>query len=822
MARRGWGIGLAAVAWATLQAAGATEGWRVEASQRLPGLESVRAEAVETIARHDFTEGVENWRPRSESVEMQRVDEGYRSQGALAVRGAEPSGWNFVWSPTFDVEEGVPYRASMWVRRNAAPEGSAALFFKVEMHNTDPKRATRSNSERIAVDDIGRWHELVVEFIAPEGCDRVALALEKGSNDPVAVDATIDAFRFERLAELSIDARMKTATLLGPIEDALVGVHPRLYMDAAKLEGLRKETREDPRWRAARKTLLYLADRSVRAGPPDYDDRLENYDKKSKSNEQLWQRPVGNLIPEMAMAYLLTGEKKYLDGAKQWVFASLDYPTWGLGGTNNMDLAAGHQFAGIGLAYDWLYGDLTPEERRTIREKLLPRGNTMTRGAESGPGWWRHSYMQNHQWVSVGGLATAAFAICDDAPEAKAWVHLAHDKFATTLDTLGDDGASHEGYGYWEYGCEYIMRYMELARDMLGIDLYRSGGVPHPWLKNNALYAMHLATPIEFWDRRQCVIDMGDCPRHHWYGPSYLLRNQARRFAGSPEASLAQWLAREIEDRGVDATASGHYLNLVWFDPALPEKPQADFPTLHHFEDLGIVSARSSWDGPATHLLVKCGPPLGHKHVDSPRDYGAGHVHPDCGHITLVRGGDFILRDDGYVHPKSAATHNTLLVDGQGQKGGGKDWFRFQQWVAEPGAPRILEASSAPDRDTVVCDPTEAYPKELGLKQWTRRIEFHKPGRLVVVDEATAESPVQLEWRFMCEGPLTDAGGGRFTTTSGQTRAELAVESPDAVQAHRIEVASGRHEGHAHDCLSVKTKGKVLKARLTTTIVLDD
>mgnify|MGYP000452871547 CR=1 FL=1 len=32
------------------------------------------------------------------------------------------------------------------------------------------------------------------------------------------------------------------------------------------------------------------------------------------------------------------------------------------------------------------------------------------------------------------------------------------------MDALGDDGASHEGVGYWEYGVEYLLKFMHLAR----------------------------------------------------------------------------------------------------------------------------------------------------------------------------------------------------------------------------------------------------------------------------------------------------------------------------------------------------------------------
>ncbi len=752
---------------------------------------------------------------------IERVAAGHDSPGALRVTGRQPSGWNFAWSPRFALTEGAAYRAVLWVRRNAAPAGSRPLYFKVELSNRDPEKNTRVGSNRLPVDAEGTWQHLTVEFRVPDGCERAAVALEKGTDEPAAVDVTIDDFRLVRIEKLTAEARFENARLTGPIAGPLKGVHPRLYLDAAKLKRLRAETKTNPAWAPAIETLIAIADRGVRRGPPQYAERLKNDDRKRGSREQLWQRGVGNMIPHIAMAFLLTGKEHYLAAAKRWVFASLDYPTWGLGRTDTMDLAAGHQFAGIGLAYDWLYHDLAPAERRTVRDKLVARGDRMARGAAAGRAWWHDAYMQNHQWVSLGGLATAAFAVCDEAPTANAWVHLAHEKFLTTLRTVGDDGASHEGYGYWEYGAAYIMRYLELARDLLGIDCYHAGGAAHPWLSKNPLYALHLAMPPDGWERRECTIDLGDCPRYHWYGPSYLLRNQARRFAGTRAARLAQWLAARVAARGVDATGSGHYLNLVWFDPSLPAAPPNDLPTLHHFADLGIVSARSGWEGPATHLVATCGPPLGHTHAACERDYGAGHVHPDCGHVTLVSGGDILLRDDGYAKPKKTGWHNTLLIDGAGQKGGGKTWFDFAAWRREPGAPRITAVEPGPETDVIVCDPTAAYPAAAGLARWTRRIAFHKPDRVVVTDRVSMKRPARLAWRYHCEGPLEQTGPARFRTASGRASAVIRVASGDAILAEKTTVATGRGKTAPHDCLSVRTRGPVSAAAVTTTIRIE-
>ena len=105
---------------------------------------------------------------------------------------------------------------------------------------------------------------------------------------------------------------------------------------------------------------------------------------------------VGNTMPVLAMAYVLTGEKQYLDAARRWALASCGYKTWGLGRIDGMDLATGHQLFGLAVIYDWCYRDLDEAARRQIRETLVKRTAAMFEAAATGKAWWHRSYRQNH------------------------------------------------------------------------------------------------------------------------------------------------------------------------------------------------------------------------------------------------------------------------------------------------------------------------------------------------------------------------------------------------------------------------------------------
>jgi hypothetical protein len=563
-----------------------------------------------------------------------------------------------------------------------------------------------------------------------------------------------------------------------PSLEKVRGIHPRLYLDAARITELRQaiQTTHAPMW----KELRVHADRAVRRGPPAYRER-----DSSSGDEQLWQREVGNAMPVLAMAWLLSGERQYLDAARQWALASCGYQTWGLGRIDGLDLAAGHQLFGLGLVYDWCYADLGEEARRTIRDTLIKRTSAMYEAAATGKAWWRQSYLQNHLWVNICGMAVAGLALFDEVDEASKWIGLPLDKFRRTMAALGPDGASHEGVGYWEYGAEYMLKFMDLARSRLDVNLYTNW-----WWRNTALYAQSLVLPRNAWTRDNCVVDIADCPRSHWYGPDYLLRELAREFHNG----YAQWLAQQVEDAGV-TSPEAPWLNLLWFDPALPATPPSSLQTLRHFADMGVVSARSDWSGDESLVVFKCGPFIGHKAVQEfTYDPGGGHVHPDANHFVLFGAGEWLIRDDGY-RSKWTGQHNTLLVDGHGQLGEGKQWFDGSKPLAAKARPKIVRVSASADLDQITGDATEAYAPELGLRRHLRHLLFLKPDVLLVCDEVVADKPRRLELRFHPESRHAVREGNAFMLRGAKSilRLEPLVKSPDvSVSAEELDL-EGRH-----------------------------
>jgi hypothetical protein len=698
---------------------------------------SLGVEAAGQPIAWDFESDSGNWRPRAATVKVERVTgvgATENSRACLHIHGSMKENWNYALSGSVSMQAGRLYRLSAWVKVVSAGSKTPMPFLKCEFVASDRrKQMGRAATTHYDAKNLGRWQHLTGEFQAPAGTVSCWLALEKGTSDPTQIDAYLDDVIIEPIDKLTVLSKYD----LDPVPSALQkvrNVHPRLYLNAERVEELLRavQTTHTDLWA----DLRTLADRAAKQGAPKY-RRGDSW----SGDEQLWQRSVGNVMPHLAMAYLMTGDKRYLDASKEWALASCAYPTWGYGQIDGMDLAAGHQLFGLATVYDWCYHDLDEASRQQIRGTLVKRASAMFQAAATDKIWWRRSYMQNHLWVNACGLAAAGFALFDEDEEAHLWIGLAGDKFRRTMDALGPDGASHEGVGYWEYGAEYMLKFMHLADKLLGVDLY-----DNPWWRNTARYCQYLSLPRKGWVSRNYIVDLADCPRTHWYGPDHILRNLAGRYRDGH----AQWLAEQIDKADVDAP-SARWLNLIWYDPSVQAVPPETLPTLHHFEDMGIVSTRTGWDGREALVVFKCGPFIGHEAIDDfSYDPGGGHVHPDAGHFIVFANNQWLIRDDGY-QDKWTDQHNTLLIDGSGQLGEGRTWFNGTECLLAKARPRIILASSNAGLDHIAGDVTAAYPKSAGLERFVRHLLFVKPDLLIVVDDIAVNRVADLELRLHTE-----------------------------------------------------------------------
>src|SRR5258708_27083322 len=108
----------------------------------------------------------------------------------------------------------------------------------------------------------------------------------------------------------------------------------------------------------------------------------------------------------LALLYRLNGRKPYLDRAIQELRAAADFKDWNP--SHFLDTAEmTHAFA---IGYDWLYSDLSPEDRAWIRAALVEKGlNPALAAYETQASWVKSPFNWNQ--VCNGGIAPGGPAV---------------------------------------------------------------------------------------------------------------------------------------------------------------------------------------------------------------------------------------------------------------------------------------------------------------------------------------------------------------------------------------------------------------------------
>ena len=522
---------------------------------------------------------------------------------------------------------------------------------------------------------------------------------------------------------LAICPAMPAMALEGDNLKQYANQHPRLFIDEDGFTELKQKIENNADMKALLEGYLVNLHTYAEQDAPEY---------HIADLEDLWMRDVGDRIGEFAFAYRMTGDRIYLDAGKRWIVTAISYPTWGRSAYENNDLSCAHMLVGLSVFYDWCYDELTAAERSQIVDVFKVRGGRMRRGS-----WWNQAYMQNHMWISVSGLMTAAAAIYDVYPEAEEWFSYGIEKFNKVFTFL-EDGASHEGYLYWQYGMRALVYLCEIGNKFLNIDYTQQ-----PYMQKSWEYALYMTLPFGTMENANTlgVFNFGDATASNAESSLAFLSYMAE----VSDSKVSQWYANQCVDMYLKAGKMPAWRDFVFYSYDMEEEePAVSMPTTRQFEELNYVFMRSDWSGDESAIAFRCGPVMGKAAAAdaSPYDLGTGHSHSDVNHFLIFANGEWLFPDDGYV-TNSSFQHNTLIVNGQGQYGMGS-------WTKEAVAamPTIDSLQESEELNYVVANGTAAYPSDTGLKEYKRHFLYVKPNVLIVIDEVEANNPTPLELRF--------------------------------------------------------------------------
>ena len=331
--------------------------------------------------------------------------------------------------------------------------------------------------------------------------------------------------------------------------------------------------------------------------------------------------------------------------------------------------------------------------------------------------WSSPGYHWNWKIMCCGEMGTAAIACAEAIADIEAVLQAALAGCLDILDFVPPEGDWAEGPGYWLGTLGHGVKFGVGLRRATGgaVDLFE-----HPALRITGDYIVHVTEPD---------------------GQIYNFNDNGISLGPSLDYLLLLAKLNRRGDWARTARASDHATveRLIWDDPSLPDAIPVQ--TSRSYPTTGVVTMRSGWDGDATFVGLKSG------------SSAVGHSQLDANSFVVSSRGERLLIDEGiwpYGHDlgffdsdggkrwnfdgNGTIGHNTLMVDGEGQRYG----------ADYPG--RIVSFDAGRDVDVAVADAAAAYAGR--LKRYLRTLAFLKPDVALVWDRVSSEEPRLFEWLF--------------------------------------------------------------------------
>lgn len=474
--------------------------------------------------------------------------------------------------------------------------------------------------------------------------------------------------------------------------------HPRVYLTRAAVPGFHAKVARlgaelDP-W--ADEVRRHLEEPfSLESWESQVPEGADRFDQTSPDRKKLvWAskgaaRAAAEPALEGAWMWFATGDPWYLERVKERALLIAGFDPEGF----ISDLNTGHDLGNVdfgnstivhdlGVIYDLLHDQFTPDERARLRTAIAARAAPIFAKMRRAP----LELLRAHAWQhGFFDALVGALAIHREEPRAAEWVGLALRSFVALYPWYGgDDGGSQEGPRYF-HGAAMLasLNLLDVFRSAFGLRLEEF----NPWFRNNPYFLLYSYPPgglqTQLGDSNPGHYDEGDDRRT----PGGKARLAARRMAEIYGNGHMTAYAAGLPDNRSNYTLSEF---LRWSRPELPPaRPLAELPDARLFADVGTVFTHSQIADPGENVrFIFHASPYG----------GQGHAHADQNSFHIIAYNEHLLLDSGYYTPTGdphreewyvrTVAHNTILVDGTGQKWGGTTGYgtvdhfeRTSDWV---------------------------------------------------------------------------------------------------------------------------------------------
>lgn len=538
--------------------------------------------------------------------------------------------------------------------------------------------------------------------------------------------------------------------------------HPRLFATAEEFEVLRRKTAAEGIHKRMLERLVFLADGIL--GVPPAERVVQGRRLLGVSRLEVYR------ISTLALCYRMTGNPAYRDRCVEELRAIARFQDWNP--SHFLDVA--EMTLAVATGYDWLYGDLSPEDRDLLADAIREKGLL-----SSGPDAWWHRAANNWGQVCHTGMMAGAIAIAERDPALfRRQMAESIRNIAIPMAHYAPGGNYPEGPGYWGYGTGYNVIGLSILETACGEDFGLSA---LPGFAASGHYPALVEGPsgLSFnyadcgggasGNRRKKVKQSNGTPwwfARHFHDPSYV--EPRERQITERWCALRAPVAPEANNGWIQG------YQFFWIDDPV-ETPPVDLPLVWNpGGPVPIVVARTSWDADAVFLGVKAGPPKwSHGHLDGGSfvldafgtrwfdDLGAEDYH----RLEQMGVGLWDWKQDSdrwRLFRLGSRSHNTLTIDDRLQR------------VA--GCAKVLRVETAGDATEIELDLSSLYAD--ACSKALRRMTLRKSGELLVEDrlEGLREGAL-VSWRGCTFREVLEIGGETVVLGSGDARMEIRNES---------------------------------------------
>lgn len=533
--------------------------------------------------------------------------------------------------------------------------------------------------------------------------------------------------------------------------------HPRLFLNEDEMQALRNRVMvssetEDLFYKihsVLMNNAVYYLDINT---PPEY--KLVNKKLLEQARTALMR------IFHFSYAYRMTGESAYLDAVREDLSIVCKFQDWN---ADQHFLDCSELALAVAVAYDWLYYDLSLEERTSARNAL--KSFMLTPFSEYTP-----TTKNNWNQVCNGGAIAAALAIYEkDKQISASTIDKAIQSNLSAVDYMyNPDGNGIEGYGYWEYAATYQAVIINALESVFNTSCGIAENQGFQRTPSWKLFMDGVTGPFNFSDN--CSESQGVTPVMFWMGARYA----KPEYLVVEKYVMAKKNMERIGHRCMPLVICGMQ-KYGYVDS------DASFPSQKVWSSSDgkspILLARTSWnfDNSDMYLGFKgSGGYNNHSHMDAgsfvfdasgnrwASDIPMGNYNDYSGNDQLFNMGQASTRWD--ILCQNNYFHNTLSFTKSSILSFSSKLHTTDQILGEAGA--VLSVYDSDEEGYgAKMDLTTYYSEQASKVHRTVKI---KDGSLYVIDEITSKkwSSAPFEWRMITKASV-ETGTDYITLTQG-------------------------------------------------------